>query len=286
MELEKCESCRFVNSEAYDVLKYQHTKKSTKFFQPDRIFLALTIKKEIIQGRYIAYVPNQKNVYYKCHSNAQYITYIYQIHWPQILTHNHIFPLLLIDVNNKRFSSIFLHKSRRNFRMDFRTQIVVVITVVQLVLVIQQIGYMNMIHWHCIRRCKVLLTMVKIPVWMRTRDLCQTYLFWKVSKLMVHSTIKICINYSLRHGFRIPVIWWFVECRKTLKLVTNNNSNNEVILTLTFPSTMSNPNKWIRSMNGICCSCAAKDMCRDIQTFWDRWKEHEKMHDAMHGMSI
>lgn len=167
--------------------------------------------------------------------------YVYQIHWPQILTHNHIFPLLLIDVNNKRFSSLFLHKSRRNFRMDFRTQIVVVITVVQLVLVIQQIGYMNMIHWHCIRRCKVLLTMVKIPVWMRTRDLCQTYLFWKVSKLMVHSPIKICINYSLRHGFCIPVIWWFVECRKTLKLVTNNNNNNGVILTLTFPSTMSKP---------------------------------------------
>lgn len=76
--------------------------------------------------------------------------------------------------------------NRRSCHMDSRTQIVVVTIVVQLVLVIQQIDYMNMIHWHCIRLCKVLSMTVKIPAWMKIPALCQTYLFrdlfWKVSK--------------------------------------------------------------------------------------------------------
>ena len=68
--------------------------------------------------------------------------------------------------------------NRHNFPTDFHIRRIGVVTiVVRLVLVIQLIGYMNMILWHCIKHCKVPLMMVKVPVWTRILVSCQTYLF-------------------------------------------------------------------------------------------------------------
>lgn len=92
--------------------------------------------------------------------------------------------------------------------MVFRTQIVVVITVVRLVLEIRPIVCMNMIHWHCIRRCKVLSTMVKIPAWMKTQALCQTYLFWKVSKPSVR--LKCCVWMIRNSLWRFFDVCWVI----------------------------------------------------------------------------
>lgn len=102
-----------------------------------------------------------------------------------------------------KISLLIFFRKRRSSRMVFHTQIVVVITVVRLVLEIRPIVCMNMIHWHCIRRCKVLSTMVKIPAWMKTQALCQTYLFWKVSKPSVR--LKCCV-WMIRNS-----LWCFFD---------------------------------------------------------------------------
>lgn len=113
---------------------------------------------------------------------------------------------------------IFLHfffRKRRSSRMVSHTQIVEVIIVVRLVLEIRPIDCMNMIHWHCIRRCKVLSTMVKIPAWMKTQALCQTYLFWKVSKSSVR--LKCCVWMIRNSMWRfLMCAGWFLKCESEM----------------------------------------------------------------------
>lgn len=85
----------------------------------------------------------------KFHSKCRWFWLILYYHfWMEFLQTTN-------DISNIFRSWFILYKSRPNCPMDFHTRIGVVIMVVRLVLVIRQIDFMNMIHWHCIRPCKV-----------------------------------------------------------------------------------------------------------------------------------